>query len=187
MEKTNETNEEKDMNGNWSAWGIIKDYLPYLLIGVILAIGLRVVVSPSVVVGESMEGSFQDGDYLLVNKLAYLNTNVPDYGDVVILDSEKVQGHATFIKRVVGKPGDVLDFSDGDLYRNGELVEEPYALEKMESEAMSVTVPEGEVFLLGDNRNHSMDSRMFGSVDIQDEVIGKVILRLLPFDQSYHG
>lgn len=183
MKKTIESNEEE--KSKWSLWGSMKDYLPYLLIGVLLAVGLRVVVAPSIVVGESMEGSFQDGDYLMVYKLAYGDRKTPEYGDVVVLDSEEVQGNATFIKRVVGKPGDTLDFRDGNLYRNGKLVDEPYALEKMNGVAPSVIVPEGEVFLLGDNRNNSMDSRIFGSVRINDEIIGKVVTRLLPFDQSY--
>ena len=183
MEKMNETNGE--LNEKWSLWGSIKEYLPYLLIGVLVAFGLRVVIAPSVVVGQSMEGSFQDGDYLLVNKLAYSDKKMPEYGDVVVLDSEEIEGNATFIKRVVGKAGDSLEFRAGNLHRNGKLVDEPYALEKMESEDMLVVVPEGEVFLLGDNRNHSMDSRIFGSVSVEDEVIGKVVTRLKPFDQSY--
>lgn len=183
MEKMNEVNEESPQpNG---LWVLIKGYLPYLLIGALLAVGLRMTIAPSVVVGESMEGSFHDGDYLLVYKHAYNEKNVPEYGDVVVIDAEKVEGNATFIKRVVGKPGDTVEILEGDLYRNGEKVEEAYAKEKMESGELQVTVPEGEVFLLGDNRNHSMDSRIFGSVGIEEEVIGKVITRLKPFDQSY--
>lgn len=183
MEKMKETNET--MKKEWGLWGMMKDYLPYLVLGVLLAFGMRVVIAPSVVVGESMEGSFQDGDYLLVYKMAYNENKIPEYGDVVVLDSNEIEGNATFIKRVVGKPGDSLEFKNGDLYRNGKLVEEPYALEKMQEVAENVIVPEGEVFLMGDNRNHSMDSRIFGSVGIEDEIIGKVVIRLMPFDQSY--
>lgn len=161
-------------------------YVPYLLLGIILAMGFRAIIVPSVVVGESMEGSFEDGDYLLVNKMAYLNKS-PERGDVVVLDSEEVPGSSTFIKRIVALPGDEVEILEGVLYLNGKEIKEPYAKERMESEDISLTVPQGEVFLLGDNRNHSMDSRMFGSVDIQKEVIGKVFTRLMPFNQDYRA
>ena len=187
-----ETVEMKDVSGEqqekqrkYGLVSILKDYLPYVLIGVLLSVGLRVVISPSVVVGESMEGSLHNGDYLLVYKLAYSDEKIPDYGDVVVLSSNEVEGEELFIKRVVGKPGDAIEIKAGELYRNGNKVKEGYAKEKMQSEDMNVSVPEGEVFLLGDNRNHSLDSRIIGSIDIEDEVIGKVVTRLKPFDQSY--
>jgi signal peptidase I len=187
-----ETVEMKDVSGEqqekqrkYGLVSILKDYLPYVLIGVLLSVGLRVVISPSVVVGESMEGSLHNGDYLLVYKLAYSDEKIPDYGDVVVLSSNEVAGEELFIKRVVGKPGDDIEIKAGELYRNGNKVKEGYAKEKMQSEDMNVSVPEGEVFLLGDNRNHSLDSRIIGSIDIEDEVIGKVVTRLKPFDQSY--
>ena len=187
-----ETVEMKDVSGEqqekqrkYGLVSILKDYLPYVLIGVLLSVGLRVVISPSVVVGESMEGSLHNGDYLLVYKLAYSDEKIPDYGDVVVLSSNEVEGEELFIKRVVGKPGDAIEIKAGELYRNGNKVKEGYEKEKMQSEDMNVSVPEGEVFLLGDNRNHSLDSRIIGSIDIEDEVIGKVVTRLKPFDQSY--
>lgn len=193
MKKTVEkTVEMKDVSGEqrekpkkYGLVSILKDYLPYVIIGVLLSVGLRVVISPSVVVGESMEGSLHNGDYLLVYKLAYSDEKIPDYGDVVVLSSNEVEGEELFIKRVVGKPGDAIEIKAGELYRNGNKVKEVYAKEKMQSEDMKVSVPEGEVFLLGDNRNHSLDSRIIGSIDIEDEVIGKVVTRLKPFDQSY--
>lgn len=163
---------------------VVKEYVPYLLLGVILALTIRLFISPTVVVGESMEGSLHDGDYLIVNKLAY-SLDKPDYGDVVILDAEDVPGHDIYIKRVVGLPGDIIEVKDGELIRNGEVVKESYAKEKMESEDMTVTIPEEEVFVLGDNRNHSMDSRLIGTLDYKEEVIGKAVLRVLPFDQDF--
>lgn len=180
-----EENYEAEKENKKGLWKMVKSYLPYVLIGILLSVGIRTVISPSVVVGESMEGSLHDGDYLLVYKLAYTKKSPPAYGDVVIINANEISGNALFIKRVVGKAGDAIEIKDGDLYRNGEYIEETYAMEKMESENMSVTIPEGEVFLLGDNRNNSLDSRIIGSLSVKDEVIGKVVTRLLPFDQSY--
>lgn len=190
MEQVNEQNEqnEQKIKGK-SFWGIMKEYLPYLLIGVILASGFRFVISPSEVVGQSMESSLQDGDYLMVNKMAYSDKRLPEYGDIVVLDSEAIEGHDFFIKRIVGKPGDLIEVKDGELFRNEKAVDEPYAKERMESENMKMEVPDGEVFVMGDNRNHSMDSRIFGTIRIQDEVVGKVITRIslnwIPFDREY--
>jgi signal peptidase I len=183
MEEANDVKVEKQKKSG--LWSMLKDYLPYVIIGVLLSVGLRVIISPSVVVGESMEGSLHNGDYLLVYKLAYSDKNIPSYGDVVVLSSEEVDGDELFIKRVVGKPGDAIEIKDGSLYRNGHYIEEAYVKEKMESEDMNVKIPVGEVFLLGDNRNNSLDSRIIGSIDIEDEIIGKVVTRLKPFDQSY--
>ncbi|WP_214688509.1 signal peptidase I [Exiguobacterium sp. s163] len=164
--------------------GFLKGYLPYLLLGLMLAFAIRLIISPTVVVGESMEGSLHDGDYLIVNKLAY-KVGEPEYGDVVILDADVVPGHEVYIKRIVGLPGDVLESKEGILYRDGKRVDEPYALETMESEDFKLVVPENEVFVLGDNRNNSADSRVFGTLDYKDEVIGKALIRLNPLDQGY--
>ena len=164
--------------------GFLKGYLPYLLLGLLLAFAIRLIISPTVVVGESMEGSLHDGDYLIVNKLAY-KFDEPEYGDVVILDADFVPGHEIYIKRVVGLPGDVLESKDGILYRDGEKVDEPYALERMESDDFNLVVPKNEVFVLGDNRNNSADSRVFGTLDYNEEVIGKAVIRLNPLNQTF--
>lgn len=163
---------------------IFMEYVPYLFLGILFALMIRLVISPTVVVGVSMEGSLHDGDYLIVNKLAY-KTGEPKHGDVVILDSDDVPGHDIYIKRIVGLPGDTIEVKDGELVRNGKTINEPYAKEKMESENMKMTIPEGEVFVLGDNRNNSTDSRIIGTLDYKEEVIGKAVLRVLPFDQEF--
>lgn len=168
--------------------GGIKSLLFYLLVGFVLAFGIRAVVEPTVVVGESMEKNLHDGEYMLNLKVAYQLTE-PDYGDVVIVNvngNENMRDIDFMIKRVVGLPGDTIEFKNNELYRNGKLIKEDYIAEPMENvENMIVELGEDEIFVLGDNRNYSLDSRMIGPVNYKNEIRGKVILRLFPFDQSY--
>lgn len=182
MENNTQNNQIRDKGGGY------KSLLIYLLIGVILAFGIRTIVEPTVVVGESMEKNLHDGEYMLNLKLAYCLTE-PDYGDVVIVDvndDESMKNVNFMIKRVVGLPGDTIEFKDNKLYRNGILIHEDYIAEPMENvEDMVVELGKNEVFVLGDNRNNSLDSRSIGPISYKDEIRGKVILRLFPFDQSY--
>ena len=85
------------------------------------------------------------------------------------------QTNDVWVKRVIGRPGDVLEFKDGHVWRNGEQLQEPYTKDtKMNyTRSTSVTVPEGHVFVMGDNRNHSSDSRFIGPVPV-DHVLGFV-------------
>ena len=124
------------------------------------------------------------------------SASLPDYNDIVIIDS-RVNQERTFvdelldtplvglfsnkedrhiwIKRVIGKPGDVLAFKDHKVYRNGEALDEPYIKEEMTyTSNQELVVPEGMVFVMGDNCNHSMDSRVIGFVPL-DHVLGKKI------------
>lgn len=86
--------------------------------------------------------------------------------------------HTIWVKRVIGKAGDTLEFHDHAVYRNGIKLEEPYVNGEMEfSIPGSYTVPEGTVFVMGDNRNHSSDSRFIGPVPV-DHVLGTVVVQL---------
>ncbi|WP_343798246.1 signal peptidase I [Bacillus carboniphilus] len=145
------------------------------------------------------------GDRLLVFKTPYLLGSSPEIGDIVIIDSRVNRTRTlkddifespliamvmdadhveevNWVKRVVGMPGDEIEVKDGQLYRNGQPVEESYIKEKMNSDFEAVTVPEDTIFVLGDNRNHSSDSRVIGPVPIEN-VLGKVVLRFYPFNR----
>ncbi len=132
--------------------------------------------------GSSMETTLANGDRLLLSSLPY----TPQYGDIVVV--ERGEGQEPLIKRVVGLAGDTIrvDQDSGAVYRNGELLSEPYITAATDPEAMDgpVTVPSGMVFVMGDNRakNHSLDSRTFGCVS-EEAIIGKVFFRLLPLEQ----
>lgn len=153
------------------------------------------VIQPTKVLGISMEPTLQDGQFIFVSKLSHTFNSEPDYDDIVILDSrvnyprtfkDDILDHPIllklfgedkkqvfFIKRVIGKAGDEIKFIDHKVYRNGDELDEPYLHEMMEYTSDKVfVVPEGHVFVLGDNRNHSTDSRDIGMVPI-DHILGK--------------
>jgi len=87
-----------------------------------------------------------------------------------------------WIKRVIGKEGDVLEYKEGKVYRNGEELIEPYVKEEMVEPFDKVVVPAGHVFVMGDNRNVSRDSRAIGSIPVEN-VRGKVVVRYFPFEK----
>lgn len=134
------------------------------------------IAAPVRVIGNSMLPGLQHGDILLMQKLP---KPVSHYGDLIVVDKE---GFEIIIKRVVGLPGDALTVDDeGNLVRNGKRVEEPYVAEPIEdisSMKEQVIVPVGHMFVLGDNRNNSVDSRSpkVGMVKM-NEVVGKPYIR----------
>ncbi len=90
-----------------------------------------------------------------------------------------------YIKRIIGLPGDTVEIVNNDLYRNGEKIEEPYIKEKMHQLDFQTTVPDSYAFVMGDNRNHSSDSRTFDAVDYRTDVKATVLFRFKPFNQQY--
>ncbi len=133
--------------------------------------------------GNSMEPTLQDGDSLIVNKLGY-RLHDPERYDVVVFPFE--HGEKTyFIKRIIGLPGETVRIdAGGSIYINDERLLENYGMEPIQDPGVaagSVTLGEDEYFLLGDNRNDSMDSRqaVIGNIK-RDRFIGKAIFRLFP-------
>ncbi|HIU12093.1 MAG TPA: signal peptidase I [Candidatus Onthocola stercorigallinarum] len=153
---------------------IIKEILPYVLIIIAVILIRTFIITPVRVDGASMDQTLEDGQILLLYKLA----NV-DYGDIVVLDEEK-EGEI-IIKRIIGMPGDTVSIRDNTIYVNGEEVEEDYAYGET-SDYEEITLDDDEYFILGDNRPISKDSRYFGPVK-EDEIIGKIIFRLWPFNK----
>ncbi len=150
-------------------------------------------VRPTLVIGDSMTNTFQQYDYLLVSRRAY-KSEEPKFGDVVLFQSHlqlaSGKGEKILIKRVIGLPGDTIQIIDGKVYRNNVELVEPYIKDRYTSGEMFVEVPEGEYFLMGDNRLNSRDSRdaEVGTVP-KEELLGKIILRVFPFDKitTYFG
>ena len=113
--------------------------------------------------------------FVQISKVFYKH-NEPKRNDIVVVDYKDANMKETFIiKRVVGIGGDHIEIKDNELYLNGELLEEDYINGAMiNSEDMVVDVPEGKVFVMGDNRNNSLDSRKLGYFDFDEDVIGRV-------------
>lgn len=131
--------------------------------------------------GQSMEPNFHEGDRLLISGFAY----TPEYGDIVIIRREN---NTPLIKRVIGLPGDIIqiDNDKGVVIRNHEELSEPYiqpGITKLTYGATGVTVPltvpEGHIYVLGDNRGNSTDSRREGCYSM-DQLVGRVLFRLTP-------
>ena len=145
--------------------------------------------------GASMEPTLWDGNHLLISRISYL-IGEPKYDDIVVFDApnEKIE---LLIKRVVGVPGDSIEtrrlistdsngveIIDGQVFRNGELLDEPYFVNKpcLNCQNESWVLGADEYFLMGDNRNHSNDSRRFGPVR-RENIVGQAIFRYWPIPQ----
>ena len=162
-----------------------------LVLLVVMIVVLRNVMGTVLVKGSSMEPNFNHGDLVFINKLS-TSVGSPDYGDVVICKLDEGTGYENIIKRVIGLPGDEIDIVENeddedvyDLYVNGEYIEEDFLGEPMMTDGnieYPFEVPENSYFVMGDNRNESLDSRResVGAIH-KDDLMGKVVLRLYPF------
>ncbi len=142
------------------------------------------IVSPQEINGASMEPNFHNAELILTNKIAYKMAD-PVRGDVIILKSPNNKD-VDYIKRVLGLPGDTVKLVANVFYINNQPIAEPYLAPETVTmggsslhEGEEITVPEGRYFVAGDNRQHSSDSREFGTIPFED-VIGKAILRYWP-------
>lgn len=177
-------NSLEDANFSW--WGLIKT--------VLLALGIAFLIkqylfAPIVVDGPSMEPSLEDRDYMLVNKIKYRFKEIDRFDIIVFHASAKKD----YIKRVIGLPGEHIAYKDNVLYVDGVPVNEPFIenkpdvkirtenfqLEELLPEG-SKTIPEGHVFVLGDNREASKDSRDIGLISV-DDIVGKASVIYWPF------
>ena len=159
-----------------------------IAIALVVIVVILQFIKPTIVFEHSMEDTLHPEDYVFLAKKAYVFGKI-EFGDIVVCDSMLVDERGVsknLIKRVIGLPGDVLSVKDGAVYRNGERLEEPYTKDGVtHGEMAQITVPEGSYFLLGDNRDVSMDSRndRIGFV-AEDEIQGKVFFRLFPISNA---
>jgi len=178
---------EKEKNELW-------EWTKALLIAFAIAAFIRYFLfTPIVVDGDSMMPTLENGDRMIVNKFSY-KIGEPDRFDIVVFHAPEQKD---YIKRVIGVPGDFVEYKDDQLYINGEPIDEPYLdAYKAEISEGNLTgdfslkdidpsldvIPEGYVFVMGDNRRFSKDSRHIGIVD-QKEIIGNTSIIFWPLNE----
>lgn len=167
----------------------MKEFIKDIIVALVIVVAITLVIKPTIVKESSMEPTLYENNYLLVNKLAYKMKEHPGYGDIVVfksnIDKDDGNGKKMLIKRVVGIENDVITISDGIVYRNGTELKEAYTLEGYTSgEVTDFVVPKDEVFVMGDNRSVSLDSRAeeVGTVR-ETDILGKAFVRLYPFKE----
>jgi signal peptidase I len=173
-----------------------------VVIAAVIAWPLRAfVMQPFWINGASMAPQLSVNDRVIVSKLAY-DLHDPKRGDVIVFDAPPgqpelvdtggpigfirrlVQPPTEYVKRVVGLPGEFIQTKDGRIYVDGRLLVEPYLPPGTRTEDFEpVEVPEGHLFVLGDNRSESQDSRVFGPIP-RSAVVGRAILRVWPVQRA---
>lgn len=173
---------------------------------VLIALLIRTYIfEPVQVDGQSMEDTLENGQKLILYKLGY-RFSEPKRGDIIVLkvkegifgdipilgslpffrDNDNFSGEIDYIKRVIGVPGDVIDIKDGYVYINGKKLDEPYAkgLTYKKTLELPITVQKNQVFVLGDNRENSNDSRYasLGCIDYS-RIKGKATFRFWPLNK----
>lgn len=155
-----------------------------VFIGSLFIVVYLFIMQPNQVKGASMDPTFNTGDYIFTSKVTYKFRGY-NRGDVVVFKSPK-NPDIEYIKRIIGLPGDKVMVKDGEVYVNGIKLTENYIAAKtnlwengFSKNGEEITVPDGDLFVMGDNRPRSSDSREFGPVP-EDSIIGHVFYRYFP-------
>jgi signal peptidase I len=156
--------------------GFIKDVLEVLVLSLILFVGINAVSARIRVDGESMVPTLASGEYVIVSRLSY-RVGTPQRGDIIVFHFPG-NPKEEYIKRIIGLPGDKVDIRNGQVLVNGKALDESYLSVKVNYTG-SWSIPSGQLFVLGDNRNNSSDSHDWGTVPM-DYVVGKAIVVYWP-------
>jgi signal peptidase I len=188
-----------------SASRAVREIIETILLAALIFFGVRLLVLNFKVDGQSMTPNLENNELLLVNRNAYEDVDLndwlnklpfvdrdgewvlyefspPDRGDIIVFDPPN-KDDKPYIKRVIATEGETVEFRDGFVYVNGLKLDEPYIRDGITDcqNCQATIVPEGSVFVLGDNRRNSSDSRAFGPVPIEN-IIGKAIVTYWPIE-----
>ncbi|TZE83371.1 signal peptidase I [Calorimonas adulescens] len=161
----------------------VLSWIEVIVVAFVIAFLIRgFIFEPITVNGDSMIPTLHNGDDLIVFKLPY-RFSPPKYGDIIVFKYPSDPRYH-YIKRVIGLPGDSIEIKDGEVYVNGKKLIEPYINEKTLMDFKLDKVPDDTVFVLGDNRNWSRDSRYpdVGPVPFKN-IIGKATIRIWPLNK----
>ena len=152
----------------------IKEWLPYVIILILVLLVKAYIVTPIRVNGPSMNTTLKDGDIMFLNEIIYRFNNIKRFDIVVVkYDDEYI------IKRVIGLPGEEVSYKDNKLYINGKYVKEDFK-HKDTADFESVLVGNNQYFVMGDNRANSLDSRVIGPIS-KKSIKGRAKLTIFPF------
>jgi signal peptidase I len=160
-------------------WMLARELIETIVLSLIIFLLIRQVVQNYRIESHSMEPNFYEGQFILVNKLAY-RLGSPQRGDVIVFQNPN-NPDEDYIKRVIALPGDTLEIRDQHIIINGEVQDEPYPLNEFQPNTVygPEVIQPNHLFVMGDNRPNSRDSRSFGQLD-EDLVIGKTWVRVFP-------
>ncbi len=173
VDKDAEKAQEKKNKSFW------EDMIQTIVLAVLVFLALNTLTARVKVFNVSMQPTLKQGYLLIVNKIAY-KFGEPKRGDIIVFHHKGIENQ-DYIKRVIGLPGDEIEVSGGVVSVNGTPLTEPY-IKEMPRYTLSEKVPEGKLFVLGDNRNQSDDSHNWGFVDME-WVVGKAVIIYWPLTE----
>lgn len=153
----------------------LKEFLPYFIIILVVVFIKLFVVSPIRVNGASMNPTLNDKDIMLLDEISYHFSDIQRFDIVVVKEEDEY-----LIKRVIGLPGEVVEYKNDKLYIDGKYVKEDF--KHKETFDFFTTLGKDEYFIMGDNRTNSTDSRVFGPIS-RDKIMGKTSLTILPISR----
>ncbi len=162
------------------------EWIKTIVISIVIALIITTFIRPTLVRGQSMYPTLEENNYLIINKIPYM-IHEPERGDIVVFKSHLTTADGKekdLIKRVVAVEGDEIVIEEGRIYINGEELDEDYINGSYTPGSVEMTIPKDHVFVMGDNRQNSLDSRdpKVGPVEV-DSIRGKVLVRLFPFNK----
>lgn len=157
-------------------WNDIK---PYVYIVIVVVLFRTFIATPAVVDGDSMKGTLNNNDLVIINKIILHFNNIERF-DIIVIKEDDDEGK--LIKRVIGLPNEKIEYENNKLYINGKEIRITNGLKFETTEDFTAETKANEYFVLGDNRDISKDSRYLGNFK-KEEIIGKVGFRFYPFDE----
>ncbi|MFN8494141.1 MAG: signal peptidase I [Caldilineaceae bacterium] len=168
-----------DANEPSMTWMLLRELVETVVLSLIIFLLIRQVLQNYRIESHSMQPNFYEGQFILVNKLAY-KIGQPARGEVIVFHNPNNTSE-DYIKRVIGLPGDTIEIRDEKVYINNQELPEPFAKEPYRTNAAygPKVVEANHIFVMGDNRGNSQDSRYIGAID-ENLIVGKAWLRLWP-------